>query len=96
MSDKLIECLEQLSPLMDDAVKLMKTMELNTSEFIALGFLTCADFSIRSALSLPTKDEELTDEQRQNILELLADKRREADEVIQMAAEKFLNKWKIN
>ncbi len=96
MSEKLIECLDQLSPLMDDAVKLMKSMNLNPSEYISLSFLTCADFSMRSALSLPTKDEDLTEEQRENILELLMKKKREADEVMRAASERFMNSWKVN
>lgn len=96
MSEKLVDCLDQISPLLDDTVKLMKSMQLNPSEYIALSFLTCADFSMRSALSLPTKDEELTEEQRENILELLMKKKCEADEVMRAASERFVNGWKVN
>lgn len=95
MSDKLIECLEQISPLIDDTISLMQSMQLNPSEHIALGFLICADFSMRAALSLPTNEEELTEEQRENIIELLAKKKREADEVMQAASQKFMNSWKL-
>ena len=90
MSNDLSECLDQLSPLMESAVKLIQSMGLNPSEHIALSFLTCADFSIRAALSIPTRDEALTEEQRECIMELLDRKRRDADEIMQAAAQKFM------
>ena len=90
MSTDLSECLDQLSPLMESAIKLMQSMRLNPSEHIALSFLACADFSIRAALAIPKKDEELTEEQRECIMKLLDKKRRDADEIMQAAAQKFM------
>ena len=45
---------------------------------------------MRVALTMPQREDELTDEQRECILALLAKKKREADEVMQAASEKFM------
>ncbi len=85
MKHDIEDSLDLFSPLIDNLVNKMSEMKLNQSEYIALGFLVCAEFSMRSALKMPIGEEGLDQIEREQLNLFINEKRKEADEIIQLA-----------
>lgn len=83
-----------LSPLLESAVLHIASLKLCPFEHASLGALAQARLSLGMALSLlrsDAHDDDLSDEQKHRILELLAREMESANEAMQAAAERFMS-----
>lgn len=90
---KVEQSFEQISPLLDDAVMAIASMNLAPYEHAALASMTVFHLSMGTALAMMRcdPDEKIPDSEQQRIIELLTKQKREVEEVLQAATERFMS-----
>lgn len=84
----------QLTPLLESAVLHIASLKLSPYEHAALAAVAVNRLAAGTLLSLTRsgmRDDDLTDEQKQRIQQLLARELANTEEVIQAAAERFMS-----
>ena len=85
----------QLSPLLESAVLHIASLKLSPYEHAALAVNRLAAATLLSLTRSDVRDDDLSDEQKQRIQQLLARELGNNEEVIQAAAERFMSGGRV-